>query len=70
MILDLKKSFTSVCSYKLHEDINEIVYCQNVSDSVDVKEKMKKSGNQFNVLSKNNKLDSLDVEEFMNELKI
>lgn len=69
MILDLKKSFTSVCSYKLHEDINEIVYCQNVSDS-DVKEKMKKSGIQFNALSKNNKLDSLDIEEFMNELKI
>ncbi|XP_061388923.1 eEF1A lysine and N-terminal methyltransferase homolog isoform X2 [Musca vetustissima] len=73
---DLKTIFPSVCSYKLDEDVNEIIYCTN-------NEKFKKlsvwkkclgsSGRKLNDLTKKKKLckdEVLDVTEFLSELKI
>ncbi|KAH8381067.1 hypothetical protein KR200_010522 [Drosophila serrata] len=72
----LHKAFPAVCTYKLDEDINEIVYCAN-----DVKyktvEHWKKSlgtaGRALNSAVRETKLaseDALEVAEFLGELKV
>lgn len=73
---NLHNVFPAVCTYKLDEDINEIVYCAN-----DVKyksvEQWKKSlgtaGRTLNSAVRDTKLaseDPLEVAEFLSDLKI
>lgn len=67
---DLKKTFTTVASYKMEEDVNEIIYCQNVQhDSVKWTDKMEKSVQNINELLSNEQ-SLIDVEDFISELKL
>lgn len=73
VLIDLKKSFQTVVSYKLEEDVNEILYCQNVKhDALEWRKAMEKSVKNINDLlnKENNSLESIEVQEFMNELKL
>lgn len=70
---DLKKTFKTVVSYKLDEDVNEILYCQNIEyDASKWNETMEKSAKHINDLLKKeeNTSDSIDLNEFMQQLKI
>ncbi|XP_017873074.1 PREDICTED: methyltransferase-like protein 13 [Drosophila arizonae] len=75
-IANLKEQFVSVCSYKLDEDINEIVFCANDEryKTIDQwKKHMGTAGRRLNNAVKNQKLsdkDALDVADFLSELKI
>lgn len=72
----LKKVFPSLCTYKLDEDINEVVYCTNNEKLTNLKNWKKflsSSGRNLNAAVKTTKLnheDMLDVTDFMNELKL
>ncbi|XP_052853485.1 eEF1A lysine and N-terminal methyltransferase homolog [Drosophila gunungcola] len=73
---NLHKVFPAVCSYKLDEDINEIVYCAN-DEKYKTVEQWKKNlgtaGRGLNSAVKETKLaseDALEVAEFLSELKI
>ncbi|XP_017120953.1 eEF1A lysine and N-terminal methyltransferase homolog [Drosophila elegans] len=73
---NLHKVFAAVCSYKLDEDINEIVYCAN-DEKYKTVEQWKKNlgtaGRGLNSAVKDSKLaseDALEVAEFLSELKI
>lgn len=73
VLVDLKKSFQTVASYKLEEDVNEILYCQNVKHDPDEWNKaMEKSVKNINdLLSKEkNSLELIEVQDFMNDLKL
>lgn len=70
---DLKKTFSSVVSYKLDEDVNEIIYCQNIEhDAKKWKEAMEKSAKYINEILKKeqNYSEVVDVQEFLEELKM
>lgn len=72
-IVGLKKSFKTVVSYKLEEDVNEILYCQNVEhDSTHWTQAMVKSVKNINeLLSKEqNSLELIEVQDFIQELKL
>lgn len=72
-IIDLKKSFKTVVSYKLDEDVNEILYCQNIEhDPTNWMQAMTKSVKNINeLLSKEqNSLELIDVQDFIEELKL
>lgn len=72
-ILNLKKSFKTVVSYKLEEDVNEILYCQNTElDSANWTQAMTKSVKSINeLLSKEqNSLELIEVEDFIQDLKL
>ncbi|TDG40126.1 hypothetical protein AWZ03_013447 [Drosophila navojoa] len=75
-IANLKQHFVSVCSYKLDEDINEIVFCANNEcyKTIDQwKKHMGTAGRRLNNAVKDQKLsdkDALDVADFLSELKI
>lgn len=72
----LQHVFPSVCSYKLEEDINEVLYCSNVLKYKAVDDWKKVLGTScrtLNNLAKQQKLaqdDLLDVTEFLNDLKV
>nr|XP_016941888.1 eEF1A lysine and N-terminal methyltransferase homolog [Drosophila suzukii] len=73
---NLHKVFPAVCSYKLDEDINEIIYCANDEKYKTVeqwKKNMGTAGRGLNSAVKETKLaseDALEVAEFLSELKI
>ncbi|XP_039483074.1 eEF1A lysine and N-terminal methyltransferase homolog [Drosophila santomea] len=73
---NLHKVFPAVCSYKLEEDINEIIYCANDEKYKTVeqwKKNMGTAGRGLNSAVKETKLaseDALEVAEFLSELKI
>lgn len=70
---DLKKTFKSVVSYKLDEDVNEILYCQNVEyDSKRWCDAMEKSAKHLNELLKKeqNYSEIIEVQEFLEQLKV
>lgn len=70
---DLKKTFKTVVSYKLDEDVNEILYCQNIEyDANKWNETMEKSAKHINDLLKKeeNTSDSIDLNDFLQQLKI
>lgn len=72
-IVDLKKSFKTVVSYKLDEDVNEILYCQNTEhDATSWTQAMTKSVNNINeLLSKEqNSLELIEVQDFIQDLKL
>ena len=73
VLIDLKNSFKFVASYKLQEDVNEILYCQNLEqDSAKWKSSMEKSVKNINeMLSKQlSSQETVEVEEFLSELKL
>ncbi|XP_068150384.1 LOW QUALITY PROTEIN: eEF1A lysine and N-terminal methyltransferase homolog [Drosophila tropicalis] len=73
---NLQKTFSAVCSYKLDEDINEIVYCANDSKYKTIEQWKKQMGTAARGLNgavREHKLatdDALEVAEFLNELKL
>lgn len=73
VLIDLRKTFKSVVSYKLDEDVNEILYCQNVDyDAMKWNETMEKSAKHINdILRKEQSYsETIDTEEFLEQLKI
>ncbi|XP_017097345.2 eEF1A lysine and N-terminal methyltransferase homolog [Drosophila bipectinata] len=72
----LRKVFPAVCSYKLDEDINEVVYCANDEKYKTVEQWRKQfgtAGRGLNSAVKEQKLaldDALEVADFLGELKI
>ncbi|EDV31427.1 uncharacterized protein Dana_GF15348 [Drosophila ananassae] len=72
----LQKVFPAVCSYKLDEDINEVVYCANDEKYKTVEQWKKQfgtAGRGLNSAVKEQKLaldDALEVADFLSELKI
>ncbi|XP_073827007.1 eEF1A lysine and N-terminal methyltransferase homolog isoform X2 [Musca autumnalis] len=73
---DLKEIFPSLCSYKLDEDVNEIIYGTNNDKYKNLpawKKSLGASGQKLNSVTKKKKLckdEVLDVTDFLNELKI
>lgn len=70
---DLRNTFKSVVSYKLDEDVNEILYCQNIPFETNKWNKtMEKSTKHLNDILKN--VDSyshvIDTQELLQQLKI
>lgn len=73
VLADLRKTFISVVSYKLDEDVNEILYCQNVEyDAKKWTEAMEKSAKHINELLKKeqNYSEIVDIQEFLDQLKV
>lgn len=73
MLSDLKATFKSVVSYKLDEDVNEILYCQNVEyDTKKWNDGMEKSAKHLNELLKKeqNYSEIIEVQEFLDQLKV
>lgn len=73
VLSDLKTTFKSVVSYKLDEDVNEILYCQNVEyDAKRWNEAMEKSAKHLNELLKKeqNYSEIIEVQEFLEQLKV
>lgn len=73
VLIDLKKTFSSVVSYKLDEDVNEILYCQNVEyDTTRWNEAMEKSAKHLNELlrKEQNYSEIIEVQEFLEQLKV
>lgn len=72
----LKTVFPAMCTFKLEEDINEVVYCSNNDKLTNLKNWKKllgSSGRNLNAAVKTKKLNEeemLDVTEFMNDLKL
>lgn len=70
---DLRNTFQSVVSYKLDEDVNEILYCQNSThDAKKWNESMEKSAKHINdVLKKDqNFSEMIDTQELLKQLNI
>lgn len=68
VLQDLKKSFGTIYSYKLEEELNEILYCQTSSTLNETL--IEKAVMQFLDISKHNKLkNDLELTEFMESLK-
>lgn len=71
---NVKQAFTTVISYKLEEDVNEILFCQNGEHDVNEwKQRMEASVDNVNkILSVQTgaRTDQIDVHEFLKELKL
>lgn len=61
----LKKVFSSIFSYKLDEDVNEIFYCFK-GPVPDLQERFSKSGKKLNAIKK----DVIDLEDLIEKLKM
>lgn len=73
VLRDLKNTFKAVISYKLDEDVNEILYCQNVEhDTAKWMDAMEKSAKHINdLLNKEQKSsDTIEVQAFLEQLKL
>lgn len=73
ILIDLKKIFESVISYKLDEEVNEILYCQNTQQDLnEFREIMGKTVRSINDLLSNEAFvqDLVDLEDFINDLKL
>lgn len=70
----LKQKFQTIVSYKLEEDVNEIVYCQNGETDIDEwKKRMELSVQNVNKVMRTqagNQENVIELQEFMNELKL
>lgn len=72
----LKVHFNSICSYKLDEDLNEIIYCKNMEvplTSDEWEKSLKKSAKELNSLARRSKISDeelVEVEQFIENLKI
>lgn len=80
VIADLKVQFTSICSFKLKEDLNEIIYCSPSETSLSLdetkwKKMFEKSVKEINQIASKNKIvandeELIEVTEFINSLKM
>lgn len=73
ILIDLKTAFNSVVSYKLDEDVNEILYCQNIEyDGKRWHEAMEKTAKHLNELlrKEQNYSEIIEVQEFLEQLKV
>lgn len=74
VVHDLRQYFSSICTFKLDEDLNEIIYCRNLPlTSSEWQQSLEKSAKQINTLSKKQKIDEsclIDINEFIEGLKI
>lgn len=72
----LSKVFTSLCCYKLDEDVNEVIFCTNdekYKNLTDWKKILGTSSRSLNSIAKELQFcdnDMIDVTEFLNDLKI
>lgn len=75
VLTELRQSFRSIASYKLEEDVNEILYCRNddVVEGVPVRQVFEKSLKNFDMAAKNlnswTKNHNISCDDFLNELK-
>lgn len=73
VLVDLKKTFKTVVSYKLDEDVNEVLYCQNIEyDATQWNAAMEKSIKFINdrMKKEQNSSKTIDLDEFMKQLKV
>lgn len=76
VLLELRESFLSICSYKLDEDVNEILYCSNdaaFGDLLAWKSGFEVAGKKLNSLTRDHKISNdevVDVTDFLKELKL
>lgn len=70
----LKEKFQTIVSYKLDEDVNEIVYCQNGDQNMDEwNKRMELSVQNVNKMMRTqavNEQNIIEVQEFLQELKL
>lgn len=70
----LKQKFQTIVSYKLEEDVNEIVYCQNGEHDADEwTKRMELSVQNVNKMLKTQAINQdnvIEVQEFLSELKL
>lgn len=70
----LKEKFQTIVSYKLDEDVNEIVYCQNGNQNMDEwNKRMELSVQNVNKMMRTqavNEQNIIEVQEFLQELKL
>jgi spermidine synthase len=68
----LKEIFKIVQSYKVEEDVNEVIFCTD-GDFLTTPEKWSKSVSEMNALIKQNRLSNsniIDLDDFMKQLKL
>lgn len=77
VIDDLRRQFPSICSFKLQEDLNEIIYCSKMThEEVKWKTMFEKSVKDLNSIACKNKIVEnegdllIEVTEFIESLKI
>lgn len=73
VLIDLKNAFKSVISYKLEEEVNEIIYCQNVEqDMNEWQDVMDKAIRSMNDLLSNESFsqDLIELDDFLKDLKM
>uniref|UniRef100_A0A336LKZ2 CSON009529 protein n=1 Tax=Culicoides sonorensis TaxID=179676 RepID=A0A336LKZ2_CULSO len=72
---DLRNQFTSMCSFKLEEDLNEIIYCcKSLIDETEWKKNFEKSVKELNQFASKKKTvndeDLIELQEFIKSLKM
>ena len=75
IIKDLKAIFKSVSSYKLEQEVNEIIFCANyeIENEQTWRNRIEESANKVNRLAKKRKLqtgDLVQVTNLLDSLKI
>ncbi|XP_055375770.1 eEF1A lysine and N-terminal methyltransferase homolog [Condylostylus longicornis] len=76
IITQLKEVFKHICTYKLEEEVNEIVFCTNQKDlfsMIDWRNKLERSCKELNNIIKKKKINNNSFEnlvEFLNNLSI
>lgn len=76
VLIDLRHSFRSICSYKLDEDVNEVLYCRNDTSFENLpawKSNFELAAKNLNSVTKEHKIASdeiIDVTEFLKDLKL
>lgn len=76
VLIELRQSFQSICSYKLDEDVNEVLYCSNDAALEGLsawKSGFEIAAKNLNSLTKDHKVSNdevVDVADFLKELKI
>lgn len=76
VLIELRQSFRSICSYKLDEDVNEVLYCRNDAAFEDLpawKSNFEIVAKNLNSVTKDYKISTdevIDVADFLKELKL
>lgn len=76
VLAELRQSFRSICSYKLEEDVNEVLYCRNDAAFEGLpawKNNFEAAAKNLNSLTKDHKISNdevIDVVDFLKELKL
>lgn len=76
VLFELRQSFRSICSYKLDEDVNEVLYCRNDATYEGLpawKSNFESAAKNLNNSTKESKISSedvIDVAGFLKELKL